>query len=129
MELNQEEHQPEVLEVELLEETEKTTESEEQPESSWEIVAGAEGTPPMKQKEQDDDYDDQTVARNEKEEELLSVEGVLTKKTFTPTPNAIREPVKQINFEFNLPEREENAPRVETTSGVRSKAATYTTGV
>ena len=50
--------------------------------------------------------------------------GVLTKKTFTQTPSAIREPVKKINFEFNLPEREGKAPSVEATSGVCREAAT-----
>ena len=70
--------------MELLEETEKTTESEEQQESPSEIVVGAEGTSPTKTTGQDDGYDDQTVVRNEKEEEPLSVErGVNEKDIYT----------------------------------------------
>ena len=122
--LNKKEYQTEEQEVELLEDTEEVIESEEHPEISFEIIVGAEGTSPPKPTEKDGDHDDQTVSSNEKEEEPLSEKGVLTKETFTLTPKAIRESVKQINFELNLPEREENAPRVETTGEVRKKAAT-----
>ena len=40
-----------------------------------------------------------------------------TKKTFIQTPSTIEEPVKKINFENNIPEHEEEEPRIESTSG------------
>ena len=118
-ELTQEVYQPEVFEEELLEEMEKTIGSEEPPESSFELVAGAEGTSPATPRTPEDDDYDGIDARNEKGEKLLSVVKVGTKKTFIQPPTTIEEPVKEINFENNVPETEKEGQKVGSASGVR----------
>ena len=108
------EPQPEEQEEGLWETEERTLVTEKQPESSWEKEEGAEGASTPEPAATGDVHNDQTVSINEKEEEPLSKEGIITKKTLTLIPKALEESVKTINSDLNIPESEEDVSEGET---------------
>ena len=67
---------------------------------------------------------DQPVSTNEKEEEPLSKEGIITKKTFTLIPKALEESVKPINSDLYKTESEEDGSEGETNEEERGKDTT-----
>ena len=122
--------------MEPLEETKRTTESEDDTEETGKRKGESEELPeesarfgrgrwrdiPSDTEESRRTTTNRDAARNEKGEEQPSVVKAVTKKTFIQTPITVEEPVKKINFENKTPEPEEGDPRTKSTSGVCSAA-------
>ena len=94
------EPQPEEQEEGSWETNERTLVTEDQKESSLEEIEGTEGASTPEPAATGGDHDDQTVSTNEKEEETLSKEGIIKKKTLTLIPKASEESVTSYKLRF-----------------------------